>query len=92
MINIPKFLYENAVHLMSNLGAYKERTDKYVDAFKNYINNTGTILDAGCGSGEFARKLAKKHNRSTRHTKTTPKGNKGRKHPQNMRRCTISPS
>jgi ubiquinone/menaquinone biosynthesis C-methylase UbiE len=59
MINIPKFFYESAVHLMSNLGVYKERTDKYVGVFKNYINNTGTILDAGCGSGEFARKLAK---------------------------------
>jgi len=59
MINIPKFFYESAVHLMSNLGAYKERTDKYVEAFKNYIGNTRTILDAGCGSGEFARKLAK---------------------------------
>ena len=62
MINIPKFIYESTVHLMNNLKAYEERTNKYVDTFKNYINNTGTILDAGCGSGAFAKKLAKKGN------------------------------
>jgi 2-polyprenyl-3-methyl-5-hydroxy-6-metoxy-1,4-benzoquinol methylase len=60
--NIAKFFYERTVHLLSNLKAYEERTNKYIDAFKNYINNAGTILDAGCGSGEFARKLAKKGN------------------------------
>jgi ubiquinone/menaquinone biosynthesis C-methylase UbiE len=62
MINIPKFFCESIGHLMSNLGAYEERTNKYIDAFKNYIDNTGTILDAGCGPGKFARKLAKKGN------------------------------
>jgi len=62
MINIPKFFYESTVNLLSNLKAYEERTNNYIDAFKNYINNTGTILDAGCSSGEFARKLAKKGN------------------------------
>jgi hypothetical protein len=65
MINIPKFIYESTVHLMSNLKTYEERTNKYVDASKNYINNTGTILDAGCGSGAFAKKLAKKGNTIT---------------------------
>jgi ubiquinone/menaquinone biosynthesis C-methylase UbiE len=63
--NIAKFFYERAVNLLSNLKAYEERTNKYVEAFKNYINNAQTILDAGCGSGEFARKLAKKGNTIT---------------------------
>jgi ubiquinone/menaquinone biosynthesis C-methylase UbiE len=61
-INIAEFFYESAVHLLSNLKAYEERTNKYINAFKNYINKAGTILDAGCGSGEFAKKLAKKGN------------------------------
>jgi hypothetical protein len=34
MINIPKFFYESAVHLMSNLGAYEERTNKYMGALQ----------------------------------------------------------
>jgi len=62
MNNIPKFFYESTVHLMNNLKAYEEKTNKYIDAFKNYINNARTVLDAGCGPGEFARKLAKKRN------------------------------
>jgi len=62
MFNIPKFFYESTVNLLSNLKAHEERTNKYIDAFKNYINNARTILDAGCGSGMFARKLAKKGN------------------------------
>jgi 2-polyprenyl-3-methyl-5-hydroxy-6-metoxy-1,4-benzoquinol methylase len=52
--NIAKFFYEKTVHLLSNLKAYEERTNK------NYINNAGTILDAACGSGEFAKKISKK--------------------------------
>jgi len=50
---------------MSKLGAYEERTNKYIDAFKNYIENTGTILDAGCSPGKFARKLEKKKHNSS---------------------------
>jgi Mg2+ and Co2+ transporter CorA len=50
MINIPKFFYERTVQLLSNLKAYEERTNKYIDVFENYINNIEMILDAGCSS------------------------------------------
>ena len=57
-MNIFKLFYRKAVGLMDRLHVYEERTGKYVDYFKRYVDDVKIIVDIGCGEGAFSKALA----------------------------------
>lgn len=60
-LNFPKHFYRRVVGFVDRLGAYKERADKYMRAFRQFIRNSGIILDVGCGPGTFSKIFASEH-------------------------------
>ena len=44
---------EKRVNLMHRLGAYRERSDRYLRAFREYIKDSKIVLDVGCGKRNF---------------------------------------
>jgi ubiquinone/menaquinone biosynthesis C-methylase UbiE len=46
------------VGLLSRLHTYEERTGKYLNYFKHYVDDARIIVDVGCGTGVFSKALA----------------------------------
>jgi ubiquinone/menaquinone biosynthesis C-methylase UbiE len=46
------------VGLLSRLHIYEERTGKYLNHFKHYVDDAGIVVDVGCGTGVFSKALA----------------------------------
>jgi len=46
------------VGLLNRLHIYEERTGKYLNHFKHYVDDAGIVVDVGCGTGAFSKALA----------------------------------
>jgi ubiquinone/menaquinone biosynthesis C-methylase UbiE len=46
------------VGLLSRLHIYEERTGKYLNHFKHYVDDARIVVDVGCGTGAFSKALA----------------------------------
>ena len=57
MSNIFGLFYQKGVNLMHRLGAYRERSSRYLRAFREYIKDSKIVLDVGCGNGTFSKAL-----------------------------------
>jgi len=62
-LNIFKLFYGMVVGLLSRLHIYEERTGKYLNHFKHYVDDARMVVDVGCGTGAFSKALASNHNR-----------------------------
>jgi ubiquinone/menaquinone biosynthesis C-methylase UbiE len=56
-LNIFRLFYDMVVGLLSRLHIYEERTGKYPNHFKHYVDDARIVVDVGCGTGDFSRAL-----------------------------------
>jgi ubiquinone/menaquinone biosynthesis C-methylase UbiE len=57
-LNIFKLFYGKVVGLLDKLHIYEERTGKYLNYFKHYVDDARMVVDVGCGTGVFSKALA----------------------------------
>jgi len=49
-LNLCGTYYQMMEKLLDKIQVYERREDRYLSAFRQYVNSAETILDAGCGS------------------------------------------